>query len=229
MMTTRTRRTRLDGKGDAVSRAPATATSRHRTASEQVGVALLDAAQVVLDRDGLSAVSVRAVATEAGVAPMGVYNRFQNKDGLLVALAVRAFDALRDAVDVEAAGDPLERLRRSCRNYRTFALEHPEQYRLMFTGLEPVATPSPAAEHGTAVLLGFIDIFRAATEQGVLRAADPVQAAQMTWNAIHGAVTLEHANLNITAKRHGFAPADTFDRMLETLIDGLRQAPHPTS
>jgi AcrR family transcriptional regulator len=212
-----------------VSREPVAAASRHRTASEQVGVALLDAAQAVLDRDGLSAVSVRAVAAEAGVAPMGVYNRFRNKDGLLTALAVRAFDALRVAVAIEESSDPLERLRRSCRGYRAFALEHPEQYRLMFTGVESLAAPSPAAHHGTAVLQVLVDIFRSATQRGALRAADPVQAAQMVWNAIHGAVTLEHANLNVTAKRHGFDPADTYDRMLDVLLDGLREAPRTTS
>jgi AcrR family transcriptional regulator len=215
-------------EGDAVSRGPAAAASRHRTASEQVGVALLDAAQTVLDRDGLSGVSVRAVATEAGVAPMGVYNRFHNKDGLLIALAVRAFDALRDAVDVDDPGDPLERLRRCCRAYRTHALEHPEQYRLMFSGVESVVAPSPAAQHGTAVLQVLVDILGSATRAGVLHAADPVQAAQMVWNAVHGAVTLEQANLNVTARRHGFDPADTYDRMLDVLVDGLRQAPRTT-
>jgi AcrR family transcriptional regulator len=212
-----------------VSSEPVTAASRHRTASEQVGVALLDAAQAVLDRDGLSAVSVRAVAAEARVAPMGVYNRFHNKDGLLTALAVRAFDALRVAVDVEESGDPLERLRGSCRGYRAFALEHPEQYRLMFSGVESLAAPSPAAQHGAAVLQVLVDILRSATRQEALRAVDPVQAAQMVWNAIHGAVTLEHANLNVTAKRHGFEPADTYERMLDVLVDGLRQAPRTTS
>ena len=172
---------------------------------------------------------MRAVAAEAGVAPMGVYNRFQNKDGLLTALAVRAFNALRVAVDVEESDDPLERLRRSCRGYRAFALEHPEQYRLMFSGVESLATPSPAAHHGTAVLQVLIDILQTAIERGALHAVDAVQAAQIVWNAIHGAVTLEQANLNVTAKRHGFEPAETYERMLDVLVDGLRQAPRTTS
>lgn len=50
---------------------------RRRTASDQVSAALL-----------------RAVAREAGVAPMGVYNRFENKEGLIAALASRALDEL---------------------------------------------------------------------------------------------------------------------------------------
>lgn len=208
-----------------MSHESAPAASRHRTASEQVGAALLDAAQAVLDRDGLAAVSVRAVAAEAGVAPMGVYNRFQNKDGLLTALAVRAFDALSVAVDVEESDDPLERLRRSCRGYRAFALEHPEQYRLMFSGVQSLATPSPAAQRGTAVLQVLIDLLQSAIDRGALQGVDAVQAAQIVWNAIHGAVTLEQANLNVTAKRHGFEAADTYERMLDVLVDGLRPTP----
>ncbi|MCS7480394.1 TetR/AcrR family transcriptional regulator [Umezawaea endophytica] len=196
--------------------------ARHRTASEQVGSALLDAAQAVLDREGLSAVSVRAVASEAGVAPMGVYNRFQNKDGLLIALATRAFGALKDAVGTgDPVEDPLGRFREGCRAYRTFALRYPQQYRLMFTGVESLASPSPAAEHGSATLQVLVDTIDVAVQQGILR-TEPVQAAQVVWNAIHGAVSLELANLHVTLKRHGFDPAETYDRMLEVLIDGLR-------
>lgn len=202
--------------------------SYHRTASDQVGAALLEAAQAVLDREGLSAVSVRTVASEAGVAPMGVYSRFENKEGLLVALAVRAFDALRAVVDVgEGTEDPLQRLRLSCRAYRTFALRHPEQYYLMFSGVKTLAAPSPAAKHGTAVLQVLVDTIDSAVQRGILSAAEPVEAAQMIWNAIHGAVSLELASLNLTLKRHGFEPAETYDRMLDVLIEGLRGPASP--
>src|ERR687893_273816 len=47
-----------------------------RTPSRDLEAALVDAAERVLVRDGLRGLTVRAVATEAGVAPMGVYNRF---------------------------------------------------------------------------------------------------------------------------------------------------------
>ena len=60
---------------------------RRRTASHQVSAALLDAAEAVLDRDGTGGVTVRAVAQQAAVSPMSVYNRFESKDGLIVALA----------------------------------------------------------------------------------------------------------------------------------------------
>ncbi len=156
---------------------------------------------------------------------MGVYNRFQNKDGLLIALAVRAFRSLKEAVVLEAPDeeleDPLRRLRKGCRAYRKFALRHPQQYHLMFTGVESLASPSPSAEHGAAALQVLVETIDAAVQRGILH-TEPVQAAQVVWNAIHGAVSLELADLNLTLKKHGFEPAETYDKMLEVLIDGLR-------
>ena len=61
-----------------------------RTPSQDVEQNLLDAAEAVLVREGLAGVTVRAVAAEAGVAPMGVYNRFGSKDGLIDALVMRS-------------------------------------------------------------------------------------------------------------------------------------------
>jgi AcrR family transcriptional regulator len=72
--------------------------TRTRTRSRDVQQNLLDAAEAVLAREGLAGVTIRAVAAEAGVAPMGVYNRFGSKDGLIAALVMRSFDLLTEAV-----------------------------------------------------------------------------------------------------------------------------------
>ena len=69
-------------------------TTRGRTRSRDVQQNLLDAAEAVLAREGLAGVTIREVAAEAGVAPMGVYNRFGSKDGLIGALVMRSFDLL---------------------------------------------------------------------------------------------------------------------------------------
>ena len=74
--------------------APAAPCSRR-----DIEAALSDAAERVLVRDGPDAVTVRAVAAEAGVAPMGVYNRFGGKDGLVDELLSRGFIGLREAID----------------------------------------------------------------------------------------------------------------------------------
>jgi AcrR family transcriptional regulator len=51
------------------------------------------AADAVLVRDGPGVVTVRPVAAQAGIAPMGVYNRLGGKDGLVDALLIRGFAA----------------------------------------------------------------------------------------------------------------------------------------
>lgn len=62
---------------------------RARTRSADVERELLAAAEAVLVREGPGGLTVRAVAAEAGTAPMGVYNRLGGKDGLVAALLIR--------------------------------------------------------------------------------------------------------------------------------------------
>ncbi len=157
---------------------------RQRTASEQVSAALLDAAETVLDRDGVAGVTVRTVAQEAQVAPMGVYNRFSNKDGLLAALAIRAFDGLAAAIDVGPGGGAVERLRRACRGYRRFAVTHPARYTLIFDVGSPAADPtSPVTARGREV---FAVLVQMVADMPLRRGLDPIEAAQAVWNAQHG-------------------------------------------
>ena len=59
---------------------------RARTRSADVERELLAAAETVLVREGPGGLTVRAVATEAGLSHMGVYNHLGGKDGLIEAL-----------------------------------------------------------------------------------------------------------------------------------------------
>src|ERR1700759_2029024 len=87
----------------------APAARRGRTPSGAIGPELLAAAEGVLVRDGPGGVTVRAVAAEAGIAPMGVYNRLGGKDGLVDALLVKGFSRLREAVEMSREGGPTMR------------------------------------------------------------------------------------------------------------------------
>src|SRR5262245_60864933 len=96
-----------------------------RTRAVDVERVLLDAAHRLLEREGIDAVTVRRVAAEAGVAPMGLYHRFGGKDGLLEAIFADGFDALTVAVEDHPAGDPLDELRAGLAQYRRFAHANP--------------------------------------------------------------------------------------------------------
>jgi AcrR family transcriptional regulator len=107
---------------------------RPREYDERVANALLEAAERIVDEDGLDALSVRGVANAVGVTTRAVYSLFGSKDGLLVALGARAFHLLEDALDAlpttsDPAGDLVEA---GVVVFRHFVLDHPALLRIGF-------------------------------------------------------------------------------------------------
>ena len=192
-----------------------------RTPSRDLEGVLVDAAERVLVRDGLRGLTVRAVATEAGVAPMGVYNRFGSKNGLVAAVLVRGFDGLADSIRTREDADPARRLGACGRSYRRFALANPQHYEAMFGSGASSADRAAAfsdelKEHATAAFGVLVDQVTRAMEAGVLRRDDPREVASVIWSAVHGAVALELAGVVQTAD-----PDATFERLLQALVGGL--------
>ena len=58
--------------------------------------ALIDAARRLLETEGPTALSLRAVAREAGVSPAAPYHHFKDKSDLLEAVAHEGWDLLND-------------------------------------------------------------------------------------------------------------------------------------
>jgi TetR/AcrR family transcriptional regulator, regulator of biofilm formation and stress response len=74
---------------------------------------LIDATLAVIGRDGLAAVTQRAVATQAGVPPSAVYYYFATLDDLVVAALVEVNDrfiAQLDAISTNSTDDPVQAL-----------------------------------------------------------------------------------------------------------------------
>jgi AcrR family transcriptional regulator len=189
-----------------------------RTPSRALEQALVDAAERVLVRDGLGGLTVRAVAAEAAVAPMGVYNRFGNKDGLVAAVLARGFEGLRAATAAADDADPVDRLITCGRNYRRFALDHPQHYGAMFGAGWAAAVPTEElVDRAGAAFQALVDRVGYAVDRGALRPGDPVDTAQLIWSSVHGAVSLELAGLGRTAD-----PAASYEALLRMLLDGLR-------
>ena len=93
---------------------------------------LIEAAQTVLERDGPQALSLRAVAREAGVSPAAPYHHFKDKSELLVAVAGEGFSALHAAMSEAVQADPARNLISMGLAYVKFARAHPALYRAMY-------------------------------------------------------------------------------------------------
>nr|WP_202422732.1 TetR/AcrR family transcriptional regulator [Gordonia sp. SID5947] len=146
---------------------------------------MIAAGRRLLEREGAAALTVRAVATEAGVAPMGVYNHFDGKDGLLDAVVTDGFAEFATAVAAHD-GDAATRLRNSGRNYREFAIANPTLYGLMFSA------ECEAEDEVAARAFGVLaDIVRYGQAAGVIRLGDATHLAAQIWACVHGAVSLE--------------------------------------
>ena len=196
--------------------APVKQAPRTRTASVVVTDSLLAAALDLLDDGGHAALTVRAVSARAGVAPMGVYSRFESKDGLLEALFVHGFSTLQSAIETPPESSALRRLRTGCLAYREFAIAHPHLYHLMFEQMRSLKLSPEALDSARASFATLNDRVHSAMGAGDLSADDSTEVAQQIWSAMHGAVSLEIAGVHFGADR-----GVSFERMLDAMLRGL--------
>ncbi|HSN90738.1 MAG TPA: helix-turn-helix domain-containing protein, partial [Anaeromyxobacteraceae bacterium] len=96
--------------------------------------ALLDGALAVIERDGVSALSLRDLARRLGVSHAAPAHHFTDKMALLAEIAREGFERFGAALGAaaEASPDDDTRLVEIGRAYVGFALAHPATFRVMF-------------------------------------------------------------------------------------------------
>jgi len=192
-----------------------------RTPSEQIDTAVIAAALALIDRDGAEGFTVRALAREAGVAPMSIYNHFGDKNGVLDALWMQGYEILA-TLSSTSSSDPHDNLIAGARAYREFALTHQAHYTVMFihrfVGYEPSAEAVYTAAKGFEVLSSQVE---ACQRAGYFVGRHYVDVAQQMWAAVHGYVTTEILGLNFASDRE-----KVFLDFITSLVFGLsRPAP----
>lgn len=195
--------------------------ARHRTPSIEIEDAVVGAALRLLSERGPAALTIRGLAAEAGIAPMGIYNHFGDKNGVIDIVVRRGFESLTRSVSVGLdIDDPVEGLRAGLRAYRRFALDHRTTYGVMFLREIPNFTPTDetlgVAEASFAVLIRGVG---RAIATGELHRGEPREIAQQLWAATHGAVTLELTDMHLVDDM-----AAMYDSLVETLLAGLRSS-----
>ncbi|GAB10232.1 putative TetR family transcriptional regulator [Gordonia araii NBRC 100433] len=165
-----------------------------------------------MERDGEAGFTVRAVAAEAGVAPMGVYNHFDGKDGLLDAVVTDGFVDFARSISA-TDGDAATRLLKSGRGYREFAHANPVLYSRMFS-----AECQPDVDAASDAFAVLTEIIRYGQVGGLLQAGDAEVLAMQVWSCVHGAVSLEMAS----AQPPHLDAAANYDNVLMLIVHGLR-------
>jgi AcrR family transcriptional regulator len=181
--------------------------------------ALLDAAADILQSEGPDGLSVRRIAAAAGVAPMGVYNHFESKFGIIDALFIRGFERLGQAMDsIADISDSYEALRQAGQRYRALALKHPMEYRIMFMQSVPGFEPSDKAmEVAASAFAALVAAVQRAMAAGIIAEGPPTDTAQMIWASIHGWVSLELLDIGFVEDQ-----AAGYDQVCAAMLRGLR-------
>jgi AcrR family transcriptional regulator len=139
---------------------------------------ILRAARQLLEQAGPAGVSMRRIAHRIGIRAPSLYKHFPDKSAVEVALTAQALQELAEALEAAEAADGPAALTDLTAAYRSYALAHPQMYRLIATQpLERAALPDGLEQRAAAPLLratgGDIDIARA------------------VWAFAHGMVMLE--------------------------------------
>jgi AcrR family transcriptional regulator len=138
----------------------------------------------MLERVGADALSMRPLAKAAGCSTMVFYTEFENKEGLLDALAASAARALLEAVETVADVDPIAHRRLVAHAYLDAAFASPEHYRVLF------AKPRDGAA-GTPRRALVADVGRRlATALAPGETAEGRSEPFALWVALHGAALL---------------------------------------
>jgi AcrR family transcriptional regulator len=156
----------------------------HHGAAKQ---AILDAAEAIVERDGIAGLSLRAAARAAGVSHAAPKNHFGGVAGLLSELAARGFDRLRQAIEAEAAasGDSLAAAGRA---YVRFGLANPALFQLMFRS-ERLDRTHPALRASAAGAMAALERGVGARE-GTALPDEVAVAMTLAWAQAHGLAML---------------------------------------
>jgi AcrR family transcriptional regulator len=149
--------------------------------------ALLAAAVDELAEHGHAGISLRAVARRAGVSHAAPKHHFDDRAGLLTAVATQGFLDLAEALGAVGTEQPEARLAALGQAYIDFGLAHPALFDLMFRTVE--LDPDDAGLH--AAQQTAIGVLAAAAESmsGPGR-MPPSTLTVMAWALVHGLVVL---------------------------------------
>jgi AcrR family transcriptional regulator len=157
--------------------------------------ALLKAAEVVLERDGLAGLTLRAVAREAGVSHAAPTHHFGDLTGLVSELAAIGFRRFNAAMAAAGAIDapPLMKAMARAKAYVAYAQARPGMYGLMFRTERLDMTRPSLHEAAGASFAGLASAVGVGLQQQMsdeTLTLEHAAAIARAWSLVHGFTTL---------------------------------------
>ena len=173
-----------------------------RTIKSDLRERIIEAAWEQISREGAPALSLRAIARDLGIAAPSIYNYFADRDTLVTALILEAYESLashqKTANDATPADDLPARLASIGNAYHDWAVTYPQRYLLIFGTpipgyVAPLETIAPIAARSLSALINVVESYRLA---GRLKIddVDTQTIAVLIWTRVHGLVLVEITN-----------------------------------
>ena len=149
-------------------------------------------AEVLFARHGVEGVTMRQIAAELGCSSTTAYRYFENKEEILTAVRVAAFNRFCEVIEraTGSSSDPRSSARNVGQAYLDFALQSPDAYRMMFDVSQAEvaghAEVNEALARAHRAMTGYLTPL---IDAGVVR-GDPHTLGQMLWASAHGLVML---------------------------------------
>ncbi len=165
---------------------------------QQLRTLIIDAARDLFVAKGVEAVTMREIAKRIGYSATSIYLHFADKESLIRAICDTDFLALANSLkQLLQISDPVARMLAFGQGYATFALNHPNHYRMMFMTEHVPCEPTNSiivqnnAEQDAYFQLKTVvnDVFVAGKFRQEL--TDPELIAQTIWAGMHGVCALE--------------------------------------
>ena len=192
--------------------------------------ALLQAAERVLERDGIAGLTLRAVAREAGVSHAAPTHHFGDLTGLLSELAAIGFRMFNTAMIAARASEthPLMKAMANAKAYVAYAQAHPGMYSLMFRNERLDMTRPSLHEAATASFQGLANSVAAGRQEAGLQehlsgealealSLDQAAAIARNWSLVHG-FTMLLLDGRLKDILHRLPAGTTADQLLEAMM-----------
>ena len=173
-----------------------TSQARHTYHHGSLPQALLEAAETVLKREGLTGLTLRAISREAGVSHTAARHHFSDLSGVLSSLAAVGHLRLSDELKKFGLEKPPGELRRKAigKGYIQFAVDNPDLFRLMSRN-ELLNYEAPALREGLRIssraLAGVFDINAEVVDNAFTPMEhDQALVAAAGWGYVHGLANL---------------------------------------
>ncbi len=200
-------------------------TERREREKEEIRRKILDSARELFAREGYEHVTMRAVADAIEYSPTTIYNHFEDKDDLVMALCYEDFGRLLGALSQRPRPtDPLEWIRQLGRSYAAFGATYPNHYRFMFMTPEKARLEKHDISPGEQSFGLLRSAVAEAVDRGQFVSGDPDTMAQVLWASLHGVVSL-HATFRADQWPCRPPAADLVDRVIEHGIRGFLRTP----